>query len=325
MRAVSIYVHIPFCARRCPYCDFHSCVAGEPDIGREIGATVEAIRAEARRDVRVETIYIGGGTPSFVASHYIADILRAIRESFDVAEGAEVSIEVNPNSIDEEKLRAYKEAGVNRVSIGVQSFSNRGLRVLGRLHNVAEAKRAIRLAVGVFDNVSIDLIHSVPGVRVVLPRRYLKKVQHVSAYSLTLHEGSERGGLWARVDEGWSIREQGRIERALRRCGIYKYEVSNFARPGFECRHNLVYWRCGEWLGFGTGAVGHFDEPWTDDDRVMLGLRLVEGVARGLLNGRERELAELEGLGLIEVTDERVRCTEKGFLLLNQVILRLTR
>jgi len=264
----------------------------------------------------INTIYFGGGTPSFIDAQYIVTILETIRTSFTVAPDAEITIECNPNSITREKLEAYKCAGINRISIGVQSFRNKTLRVLGRVHDVRQARNAIKLAGEYFDNVSIDLIHSVPSCKVKISRRVLKSVKHVSAYALTSDK-------YEVVSDERSIKDQTKIEKILHKYGIEKYEISNFARIGYECKHNLTYWECGEWLGFGEGAKSHFNEPWSDNDKIMMGLRLVRGVPQVLLESKMTEVRRLAALGLLKIEKERVMCTGRGFMIHNQVLGKL--
>ena len=279
---------------------------------------MEGWRADKRDGVvhSVETIYFGGGTPSFIDAGLISDILQTVRESFTVAPDAEISIECNPNSLTREKLQVYRDCGINRISIGVQSFNNRTLRTLGRLHNAKQAKAAVKLACKSFPNVSIDLMHSVPNANYKLRitnYKLLKKIKHVSAYALT----SDR---YTEVSDEKSIKEQQRIEKRLGKLGFDKYEISNFARPGFECRHNVVYWTCGDWLGFGEGAESHFGEEWSNNDRIMMGMRMVRGVSCELLSDKRQAVEELVRKGLVKVENGYVKCTENGFLLNNYVI-----
>ena len=250
-KPLSIYVHVPFCEKKCPYCDFHSreistTLDGEGEILTYVENLCKEINASQKKchEYSVQTIYFGGGTPSVIDGRHIEKILNTIRENFAVADGAEISIECNPNSVTREKLEIYRGCGINRVSIGVQSFSNRALKILGRLHNVKQAKSAIKISCEYFENVGIDLMHSIPGARFKFSRanrQILKKVRHISAYCLT-------SARFKAVNDRISIREQSRIERILAKNSLAKYEVSNFARPGWECAHNLVYWTCGEWL-----------------------------------------------------------------------------
>jgi len=301
------------------------------DVGKYIAELCSDIikSTQGKKTHIVQTIYFGGGTPSFIDAKYIADILQSIRDTFTVSPDAEISIECNPNSIIRDKLETYKNIGINRISIGVQSFSNRMLKILGRVHNVNQAKDAIKLACSYFNNVNIDLMHSVPknprssgtpftkGGIIKLPRRYLRMVQHVSAYCLTSDK-------FAQVDERQSIKEQLKVEKILAKLGYKKYEVSNFARTSFECKHNLVYWQCGEWLGFGTSAASHFNEPWSNNDRIMLGLRLTEGIDEKLVANKTDVVMRLESLGLVTCNNGRLACTDKGFLILNEIIRQLT-
>ena len=317
LKPLSIYLHIPFCEKRCPYCDFHSSVGG--DIGKYIERICEDIKNPRRFATpplqKVNTIYIGGGTPSLLSELQVEELFKTLRANFNVDKDAEISIECNPCSLTESKLQAYRRVGINRVSIGVQSFCDKGLKVLGRLHDVKKAKTAIKLACKYFDNVSIDLMHSVPGVKPKLPRKYLKMVQHVSAYCLTSDK-------YPQIDDKQSIKQQTKIERVLKKCGLEKYEVSNFAKKGYECRHNLVYWECGEWLGIGEGAESHLGE-WQTADKVMLGLRLVRGVPVEWLCDKQGIVDDFVERGLLQIQDGRVSCTAGGFLVLNQILIEL--
>ena len=316
-KPLSIYVHIPFCEKKCPYCDFLSRTdASDADKAAYIDGLCAEITAARAPSHIIQTIYFGGGTPSYIDAAHIARVLAAIRGAFDVSRDAEISIECNPNSVTREKLLSYRKSGVNRISIGIQSFSNKTLKTLERVHNAKQARTAIKASCEIFDNVSIDLIHSIRSRKPKLPRKYLKLVTHVSVYGLTMDDEPQ-------VSDKKSIREQTKIERILAKNGLLKYEVSNFARAGAQSRHNLVYWRCGEWLGFGEGAKSHFQKPWTDDDRIMLGLRLVEGIDLKLLDGKKREVARLIAGGFFESTDGNVFCTQRGFFVLNQILARL--
>ena len=312
MTKYGIYIHIPFCKKKCPYCDFFSQIDG--DVEEYVKKLCFIIKKSEK--VSVGTIYFGGGTPSLIDSEYISNILQSIRETFAVNADAEITIECNPNSLTREKLETYKKIGINRISIGVQSFKDKTLKILGRIHNVKQAKDAIKLAAKYFDNVSIDLIHSVPNCKVKLLGKYLNMVQHVSAYCLTSDK-------FPSVKDKISIKEQTKIEKKLNKYHFEKYEVSNFAKSGYRCRHNMTYWTCGRWLGFGVSAEGN-PEKWTDSDRIMLGLRLTDGIEEKLLENKKNQVDELVKLGLLQIKDDRISATRRGFFVLNQIIIKLT-
>jgi oxygen-independent coproporphyrinogen-3 oxidase len=318
-KPLSIYIHVPFCESRCPYCDFKSSAGADekiPDYYEKVMRNV-ITKAAKCKNYAVETIYFGGGTPSYINADYICGILDCIRANFVVAGDVEISIECNPNSLTAEKAERYKAAGVNRISIGVQSFSNDTLETLGRKHTAEMATGAIKTAKKYFDNISVDIMYNVAGHAVEIDPAVLKLVTHVSAYALT----SDRVQM---AGENTSADEQIQIEKTLGECGFLKYEVSNFARAGFKCRHNLVYWRCGEWLGFGAGGKSHFGAKWSRADRIMLGMRLAEGVPMDIIGADKASIiAELVDLALLEIENGRLKCTDRGFLLLNQILLKI--
>jgi len=324
MKPISLYIHIPFCERRCPYCDFVSGVAEKyEEIVKYVDDLCSEMAAKSNflRNHIVETIYMGGGTPSLLEPAEIWKIITTLNSCFNIADDYEFTIECNPNSISLEKVSCWRNWGINRISIGVQSFSKKTLKILGRLHTVEQAKASIILAANFFDNISIDLIYGVPNGPLVLPQQYLEMVKHVSAYCLTSDK-------YEKPDEEIVLAEQKTIENTLWGQFIDKYEISNYAifdydGEDFRCRHNLNYWRCGEWIGFGRGAESHFNEPWSIEDKIMLGLRTVEGISIELLNDKREEVDMLVKMGLLKTENGRVACTNRGFLLHNQILLKL--
>lgn len=263
-----IYVHWPFCAQKCPYCDFNSHVrhGGWDEVAflaayrREL--TTAAGRLAARRPV--ESIFFGGGTPSLMQAKTTAGIIDAIAATFGTVDMCEITLEANPSSVEAERFRGYRSAGVNRVSLGVQSLDDEQLRRLGRLHNAAEALAAIDIAKATFDRVSFDLIYARPGQtetswEAELRRALELQAGHLSLYQLTIEDGTPYAALHRAgklivpgpevADRLYEI-TQGITEAA----GLPAYEISNHARPGEESRHNLVYWRYGSYLGLGPGA-----------------------------------------------------------------------
>ncbi|MCL2452154.1 MAG: radical SAM family heme chaperone HemW [Alphaproteobacteria bacterium] len=322
-----IYVHWPFCLSKCPYCDFNSHVRVKPV--DETGF-VEAIRAELTHRMgltpgrTVSSIFLGGGTPSLMQPSTVAAILDAVAGLWPVAPGAEITLEANPTSVEAERFRGFRLAGINRVSLGVQALRDSDLKALGRGHDVAQAKRAIDLAAATFDRFSFDLIYARPGQSITGWRKELEEAlalthDHLSLYQLTIEDGT----IFARLqDAGKLILPDHDHARALwdvtqdltAKAGLPAYEVSNHARPGAESRHNLIYWRYGEYVGVGPGAHGRVlkgnirraqaTEPQPDvwleqvarrghaliedealsaeeqaDEFLLMGLRLSEGIA----------------------------------------------
>jgi oxygen-independent coproporphyrinogen-3 oxidase len=270
---LAIYVHVPFCAKHCAYCDFN--VAVERAGSAVIPRTVEAIRRDleqsaralpARGARRVETIFLGGGTPTFLTGAQLASVMETIRGHFDVAPDAEISSEANPGSSDVEKFAAMRAAGFNRLSIGVQAFDDALLARMDRLHSSSEAERAVAAARAAgFDNLSIDLMFGLPGQTLDLWRASLDRAlacatEHLSLYALSLEPGTRferlhRGGKLELPDEESELAMYEEAIARLTGAGFEHYEVSNFARPGRRSRHNQVYWRNEEYLGVGPGAV----------------------------------------------------------------------
>jgi putative oxygen-independent coproporphyrinogen III oxidase len=275
MPPFGVYVHFPYCTHRCPYCDFAVTTERPPGGGRYARAVLAelGLRAAAFGGLSLRSIYLGGGTPSLWAVDEVAEVVEALRARFaaGAAEALEITLEVNPESCDGERLRAWRAAGVNRVSIGAQSFDRGVLQKLGRRHGPEEAERAIRLAAEVVGNVSVDLIHaarrSTPELAAAdAARAVAAGAVHVSDYQLTVDAEAlaeevpfvrmaRAGRLPLPTDE--EAAAQGRALRAaLRRAGLRRYEISNHALPGRESVHNRLYWECESYLGLGAGAWG---------------------------------------------------------------------
>lgn len=262
-----LYVHIPFCRAKCRYCDFFSVAIRAEPVRRYIRCLCSELLRAARPDA-FETIYIGGGTPTALGPRTLMHLLDSLQSIVDLPSAAEFTVEANPGTLVLEKLRSLRRAGVNRLSVGVQSFDSRVLRLLGRIHSPQEARQAVQLARRAgFTNVSIDLIYGVPGQsledwRGDVEAAIALDVQHLSAYALTYEEGTPLHAdlVQGRIDPAPQELE---CEMALwtldrlRRDGFVHYEISNYARPGFECRHNLAYWANEPHLGIGAGAVSY--------------------------------------------------------------------
>jgi oxygen-independent coproporphyrinogen III oxidase len=270
-RLLGCYVHIPFCVKKCAYCDFNSYSGyGESLMRRYVEAlTIEIERAEPPdRDEVVDTVFFGGGTPTAIPAADEASILRAVIECLGVAPGAEITTEANPGTADIAGLETLRAAGFNRISFGVQSFDKGLLLAIDRIHSADEAKVAVRAARAAgFDNISIDLMFGLPGQTMAqwqdtIDQALELDTDHLSMYALIVEEGTgfgtmaRKGRLFLPEDDLIADMYSAAIERTAA-AGYEQYEISNFARPGYECRHNLHYWRGDDYYGFGAGAVGN--------------------------------------------------------------------
>ncbi|WP_106752803.1 radical SAM family heme chaperone HemW [Pannonibacter carbonis] len=321
-----IYVHWPFCAAKCPYCDFNSHVRHQAvDQERYVAAFKRELAhfAAWTPGRTVQSIFFGGGTPSLMLPATVERILEAIAGHWAMDPDAEISLEANPSSVEAERFRGYRAAGVNRVSMGVQALNDPDLRLLGRLHDVAGARRAIETARETFPRLSFDLIYARPGQTVAAWERELTEAislaaDHLSLYQLTIEEGTpffalHKAGKLVVPEPDVGAEFYAVTQDVTDAHGLPAYEVSNHARPGAECRHNLVYWRYGDYVGVGPGAHGRLslgatkrataierhpetwlshveerghgmveDMPLNDeeqgDEYLLMGLRLVEGV-----------------------------------------------
>ncbi|HLS85046.1 MAG TPA: radical SAM family heme chaperone HemW [Burkholderiales bacterium] len=365
---LGVYVHIPWCVRKCPYCDFNSHERAGP---LPEAAYVERLLRDLEECLpwiwgrRASSVFIGGGTPSLFSPAAIDALLSGLRARVPLDPQAEVTLEANPGTVEAARFRGFRDAGVNRISLGVQSFEAPMLSALGRIHSGDEAVRAVEAALASFDNVNVDLMYGLPGQGVELARRDLERairlgVPHISAYQLTIEPNTV---FWRRppaLPEHDACAEmQLAAEEALGAAGYRQYETSAFARPGRESRHNLNYWRFGDYLGLGAGAHGKVSYP----DRIMRhsrarqpaqylsladtlvehrevparelpfefmlnALRLVEGFETPLFAERtglalttiERRLRAAEEKGLIERDWQRIRPTARGRRFLNDLL-----
>ena len=318
-----VYVHWPFCLSKCPYCDFNSVVQPRAiDQPRFVRAIEQEIAATAARigPRQVTSIFFGGGTPSLMEADSVASILDAIARHFQLAGDVEITLEANPTSVEASRFAGYAHAGVNRLSLGIQAFDDAALRMLGRTHSVDEARTALELAQHHFARTSCDLIYARPGQtpaewRAELGLAIAACQDHLSLYQLTIESGTpfferRRAGQLTPPDE-----EEARVLYDLTQdictnAGLPAYEISNHARPGGACRHNLLYWRGGEYAGVGPGAHGRLDS---------------DGVRHAIATERhpQRWLMRVEAQGNGVVVDEELGCEARGdeFLLMG---LRLT-
>ena len=271
---MELYLHMPFCVRKCAYCDFLSFPSGAKTQRMYAKRLMEDIGVMGKRygEIPVETIFIGGGTPSVPDSGLIVEIMEHVRHAFHVADGAEISMEANPGTVTREKLTDYRKAGINRLSFGLQSANDRELKLLGRIHTWAEFLESFTLARECgFANLNIDLMSALPGQTCESWKETLSRVtdldpEHISAYSLIIEEGTPFGerygseeGRTLLPDEDSEREMYHETKRFLKDCGYERYEISNYAKPGRECRHNIGYWTGVPYLGLGLGASSYLD------------------------------------------------------------------
>ena len=271
---MELYLHMPFCVRKCAYCDFLSFPTDQETQNLYTRRLREDIDAMGKKygDIPVDTIFIGGGTPSVPDSALIVGIMEHVRKAFHVAEGAEISMEANPGTVTREKLTDYRRAGINRLSFGLQSANDRELKLLGRIHTWSEFLESFHLARECgFTNINIDLMSALPGQTRESWKDTLKRVtdlnpEHISAYSLIIEDGTPFGekygseeGRKLLPDEDSEREMYHETKRFLRDCGYERYEISNYAKPGRACRHNIGYWTGLPYLGLGLGASSYMD------------------------------------------------------------------
>ena len=376
-KPLAIYVHVPFCASKCAYCDFASFPGREADWGRYFGVLDREI-GEWHENTdfgllgekyRIRSVFFGGGTPTLVPAEYIAGALDRLRGLAPFDGDVEITVEGNPGTLTVEKLSVLREAGVNRLSLGAQSFDPAMLKRLGRIHTVDEIGAAVEMARAAgIHNINLDLIYALPGQTLdswlqTLDAAMALNVPHLSAYSLIV-EGGTPMAAWVREgravlpeDEAVNAMQRAAVER-LARAGWARYEISNYAYPGFECRHNLTYWLRGDYLGLGCAAHSlmddtRFENPASldaylagdrgrryerltredvEEETLMLATRTVRGLdlnewrvrfGRDFSEGREAALERLKRGGLIETGEGFLRLTERGLELQNAVVVEL--
>lgn len=271
---LTLYVHLPWCVKRCPYCDFNAHrLNGELPEADYIRALIADLEAELPRvwGRPVHAVFFGGGTPSLFSAAGLEALLGAVSQRFRMAPDAEITLEANPGTVEHDRFAAYRAAGINRISLGVQSFDNGCLQRLGRIHDAGQAERAIgEIHRAGFDNFNLDLMYALPEQSVDMAVADIERAlafgpAHVSHYQLTLEPGT---GFAARPptlpddDTAWAMQDEGTVR--LHAAGLARYETSAWARPGRQCRHNLNYWRYGDYLGIGAGAHGKLTLPAED-------------------------------------------------------------
>lgn len=372
LKPLGIYIHIPFCIRKCKYCDFLSFAADEntkKQYVEKLCTEIEHFFAQYK-EYEVRTVFFGGGTPSILEVTLIGKIMETLKKAVPFMEEAEISLEANPGTLSEEKLKEYRECGINRLSIGLQSTEEKELNYLGRIHSYEDFLKSYELARQAgFTNINVDLMSAVPYQTLeswekTLDRVLLLKPEHISAYSLIVEEGTpfyEDDRLEELLADEDTEREMYvRTEEKLLEYGYHRYEVSNYAKEGRECAHNVLYWKRGDYIGFGLGAASciqnmrfkntdsmkeYMEMPWRKpeerwevehlslreqmEETMILGLRMTEGVSKEEFQGKygrnmEEEfgnaIAKHKADGLLMEEKEWIRFTKRGFDLSNMVL-----
>lgn len=332
MKSISIYIHIPFCVKKCQYCDFLSAPADSRAQEVYLRALKQEIREQAARyrEYEVQTVFIGGGTPTAVPCEKLCEVLKTVFTCYRVNPQAEISMEANPGTVTKESLLSYRKAGINRLSIGLQSTDDGELKLLGRIHTYRDFLQTYRWAQEAgFTNINLDIMSALPGQSVENYKKTLETVlslrpQHISAYSLIVEEGtpfyekygqeSEKLQATGEKQPDLPSEEEERemytlTEKLLATAGYHRYEISNYALPGRECRHNRVYWKRGNYVGFGLGAASMVENVRFENTRKMqeylaeyAGVPGAEPVSADAAQGDEQELSNEQEFSLREDT-----------------------
>lgn len=360
-----IYIHVPFCRRKCPYCDFYSVVSDSKTIHEYVLALVRNISSFNSENTPVDTVYFGGGTPSLVEPSDISFILDAVKASFNLSEDAEITLEANPCSVDLCRLSAYRKAGINRISFGVQSANDTELSSLGRLHDFSLAEQAvINAKTAGFSNISCDLMLGTPNQTLKSLTKSIHSlaslgIQHISAYMLKIEEGTafDCDAVRQAVADDDTVSDMYlSMCEELEALGYKQYEISNFSLPGCESRHNLKYWHLEDYIGFGPAAhslwkgkrfyvppdlneylnrdtqsiVIEDDSPDPLEEYIMLSLRLASGLSLDRidnLGGNSQAIIKTAErfikAGLAELSNGMLYVTPKGFLVSNEMMLKI--
>ena len=362
-RKLGVYIHIPFCNGKCAYCDFTSGVYSDEIKQAYFKSLISEIMNFDFSEYVVDTVYFGGGTPSSVSASYITEIVYALKAQVELDINCEFSIECNPESVTEEKLYTYKKIGINRISLGLQTTNNEILKSIGRLHDLKDFISAIDLTNKYFDNVSADLMLGLPlqnasDVTNAIKLLAEKSVKHVSAYGLKVEEGTSLAKSGFTPDEDFTSYLYDLTVNELAKLGYTRYEVSNFAMPGYECKHNKRYWNRSEYFGFGVSAQSFVkyarientsdlseyikgktvaqkyfilsNSPEAKVEMIMLALRTSDGLdltefyenfGIDLIKDKSSTISALSDFLIVDNT--KLKLSNKGYYVMNEIILRL--
>ena len=348
-RTLGLYVHFPFCRRRCPYCHFVTYPQSDHSAGDHVALLIRELALRSMPGFRIDSVYFGGGSPSLAGPEAVEDIINGIRRCYTLSDEAEITLEVNPEDVTGSSLREFGSVGINRLSIGVQSFNPEDLSCLGRIHHAAQGRRVIEAARHEgFDNVSVDLIIGLPSQTPTLLDRNLRvlseeRPDHVSCYLLEGYPEVE-------VEGDMAHDHYFRMRSGLLALGYSHYEVSNFSLPGRACRHNMGYWRNREYLAIGVSAAGFvngvdyrntaslrayttmlernrlpenvLDAPVGRLRPIVMGLRLLDGISSEAFQGYENEVKALSEDGFLVERRGNIFVPPKHILLLNEILAR---
>lgn len=376
MRKIGIYLHIPFCEKKCDYCNFVSFRLDDETKERYVDCLIKEMQLAQKQysSCLVDTIFIGGGTPSCLREKSIKNLLNYLENNYNVDINAEITVEANPNSLTLNKLREFKLAGVNRLSVGLQTYNNKLLKLIGRLHTKKQFDEAISNAKKIgFENINVDLLLGLPKQKLTDVKKELRHlmwlgIPHISAYGLIVEENTKlcknlQDKVYALPSEQLSVKMYELTLKYLAKHNVNRYEVSNFAKKGFESKHNLKYWNMQEYVGFGLASHSFYDNcRWENtsnlneyfekieneqlpiknkdiltnndlkEEYIMTELRKVAGFSitdynsrfkEDILVSKKSEIENLLKMGLIKIDNDRIFATDKGFEFLNQVILGL--
>lgn len=371
MDTISIYIHWPFCDKKCPYCDFNSFVNPTINHATWTQAYLRVIQHEYQGFLSrktIKSIFFGGGTPSLAKPSMIGAIIDALKSISNFAENIEITLEANPTSVETKKFAEFKKAGINRVSLGIQSLRDNNLRFLGRNHSAKDSISAIEAVKESFSNYSLDLIYALPQQTVSEWQDELEEAislaaQHLSLYQLTIENGTKFGllakqGLLKEINEEIAAEMFEVTSQITEKNHLYRYEVSNHAKPGYESIHNINYWMYGDYIGIGPGAHGRYTtntgkaavtdikqpDTWlqqamsegngietcqyltTDDirmEKIMVGMRTRQGVEKRVFEGKEETVEAMIEDGMIVSDSGRISATSQGLSLLNSLVAML--
>ena len=378
-KELELYIHIPFCIRKCAYCDFLSGQRNAEEIENYVEALISEIKTYQAMSLNeiVRTVFLGGGTPSILSGSQMKRIFQALRETFDISETAEITVEANPGTVTYEKLTAYRNVGINRISFGLQSANDEELKRLGRIHTFEEFLESYKMARACgFQNINVDLISAIPKQTTEQFEQSLKKItelqpEHVSVYSLIIEEGTPFAKLYgegAPLEKDLPSEEEERLiywktKEFLEKEGYCRYEISNYAKEGLECRHNLGYWERKNYLGLGLGASSlmgnvryHNTEDWKEyianaknlqqiqkdvetltveeqmEEFIFLGLRKMQGISeqkfqeafqKSIWECYSENIRKVMEKGLLDKRDGNLYLTEKGIDISNYVFAEI--